>query len=402
MYSATFQDLAASGALEYGDGYRTKAIQLGRPGIPILRVSDVADGHIAPVYGDYIRDEYRSAMRNKVSRPGDVVLTTKGTVGRVAMIPEGMEEFSYSPQLCYFRVSQSSRLLARYLYYWLRSPAFRDQASAVKGQTDMADYLNLADLGAIRISLPSVVLQGSIIAVLSALDGKIVANEDIVEASQRLADAHFITLSSMHPASVATFDDLADIFGGGTPSTAEASYWNGDVCWATPTDITRLSSPYLSATEKKITRAGLQSCASALHPSGSILMTSRATIGRFAVNEMPTATNQGFIVVRPRSVEQKWWLFHEMRSRVDAMVSLANGSTFLELSRKNFKQMSVRRPEHEVVRNFHDTVDPIHARASAAVRENQLLTNLRDALLPKLISGELRIKDAERVVSDAV
>jgi type I restriction enzyme S subunit len=90
-----------------------------------------------------------------------------------------------------------------------------------------------------------------------------------------------------------------------------------------------------------------------------------------------------------------------MRSRVDEMVSLANGSTFLELSRKNFKAMPVRLPVSERLAQFAARVDPLHRRAAKTVEESQALTRQRDTLLPGLMSGEIRVRDAEKAVEDA-
>jgi type I restriction enzyme S subunit len=130
-------------------------------------------------------------------------------------------------------------------------------------------------------------------------------------------------------------------------------------------------------------------------------MTSRATIGAFALPQIPAAVNQGFIVVTHPNEDMRWWLFHEMRARVDEMHSLANGSTFLELSRKNFKAMLIRLPADETLQQFSSTVGPLHRRAAQASSENSTLNDLRDTLLPKLMSGQLRVKDAERIVEDA-
>jgi type I restriction enzyme S subunit len=131
-------------------------------------------------------------------------------------------------------------------------------------------------------------------------------------------------------------------------------------------------------------------------------MTSRATIGAFALPQVPAAVNQGFIVVLPPSREMRWWLLHEMRSRVDEMISLANGSTFLELSRKNFKAMPIRLADPENVGKFARIAEPLHGRAARAAEENRTLATLRDTLLPQLMSGRLRVKDAEKIVEDQV
>jgi type I restriction enzyme S subunit len=138
-----------------------------------------------------------------------------------------------------------------------------------------------------------------------------------------------------------------------------------------------------------------------LYPVGSILMTSRATIGAFALAQKPMAVNQGFIVVQPHDVELRLWIFHEMRSRVDEFVSLANGATFLELSRSNFKKFKVRLTEASIMREFAALAEPLHAVAANALAETAKLAATRDALLPQLMSGKLQVKDAEKVLEDA-
>ena len=122
--------------------------------------------------------------------------------------------------------------------------------------------------------------------------------------------------------------------------------------WATPTDVTGLSAPYLTTTKRKITDAGLASCSSPLYPAGSILMTSRATIGAFAIAQRPMAVNQGFIVVNPKEPDLRWWLFHEMRSRVDEFIASRQRGNVSGAPRGRFKQLTVRYPTSATAREF--------------------------------------------------
>ncbi|MET9468691.1 restriction endonuclease subunit S [Streptomyces sp. NPDC006544] len=147
--------LVAEGVLELGDGYRTKKAEYGKPGLPILRVAEVGDGEIRPSFGDHVREEFRRAMGQKTSRAGDVILTTKGTVGRVALMSPDDPEFVYSPQVCYFRTNDDVQASATYLFHWMRGSEFWSQAAGMKGQTDMADYLSLSDIRSLKISLPA-------------------------------------------------------------------------------------------------------------------------------------------------------------------------------------------------------------------------------------------------------
>lgn len=127
-------------------------------------------------------------------------------------------------------------------------------------------------------------------------------------------------------------------------------------------------------------------------------MTSRATIGAFAIAEIETAVNQGFIVVNAKDPRMQWWLFHEMRSRVDEFITYANGATFLELPRGKFKKLPVRVASHEVMQQFSDKAQPIHRLAAQIAVESRILADTRDELLPLLMSEKIRIKDAEKKV----
>lgn len=186
----TFAELAARGSLIVNDGYRTKASELGEPGYPVLRVAEIGRGSITPSYGDNVRGEYRDKIGYKLSRAGDVLLTTKGTVGRRAIMPEVGVEFAYSPQLCFFRVLDDS-INSRWLYYWLGGAAFWGQAVGVSQQTDMAPYISLRDLRAIEIDIPRREVQNAIAATLGALDNKIESNRRAVALSEALVRSEF-------------------------------------------------------------------------------------------------------------------------------------------------------------------------------------------------------------------
>lgn len=293
----------------------------------------------------------------------------------------------------------SGKADSRYYYYYFRSPGGRKSIEAIIEQVAAAGIRG-SDLRTLDVPYPPRKEQQGVADALSALDDKIAVNDRIVKTALDLADSLYSASSEGLVLGSETFGSVAAVYGGGTPSTAEPTYWDGGIAWTTPSDVTALSAPYLFKTSRTITELGLANCASRIYPAGSIFMTSRATIGAFAVPQIPAAVNQGFIVVVPPGQELRWWLFHEMRSRVDEMLELANGSTFLELSRKNFKSMPVLVVTPDLLKRFDAQVAPIHERAAQASRESTALAQLRDTLLPKLMSGEIRVRDAEHVVGE--
>src|SRR5699024_376108 len=317
------------------------------------------------------------------------------TIGKVSM---AMRDAVTNQQINSI-VAKSGAAHPDFVYYLIKnwSGDLKQHASG-----SATPIINKSTLSNYEFLVPDLTAQEAIAEVLVALDDKIAANIKLAKTSDELAGAFFRQALLSATYSDETFSDLAKVGGGGTPSTKKPEYWDGRVSWATPTDVTALSGPYLEKTSRTISEAGLAACSSELYPVGSILMTSRATIGAFALAQAPTAVNQGFIVVQPHEPSLHFWLFHEMRSRVDEFISLANGATFLELSRGNFKKFKVRQATPEIMAEFNETAAALHNAARAALLENASLGTTRDALLPRLMSGKLRVNDAEKILEEAL
>lgn len=188
--------------------------------------------------------------------------------------------------------------------------------------------------------------------------------------------------------SISSIGALADIVGGSTPNTKESIYWDeGQYAWATPKDLSRLSTSVLLDTERRVTDAGLAQIGSGLLPPGTVLMSSRAPIGYRAINELPVAINQGFIAMKPNHGVSRYFLLYWAEWALQEIVSRANGSTFLEISKSNFRPIPVMRPPNALFAAFDQVVQPLYRRLVANEKEIQLLTEQRDVLLPELLAG---------------
>jgi very-short-patch-repair endonuclease/restriction endonuclease S subunit len=202
---------------------------------------------------------------------------------------------------------------------------------------------------------------------------------------------------------IKSIGDLADVVGGTTPSTKEPAYWDGGThAWATPKDLSGLSVPVLLDTERRITDAGLSQIGSGLLPKGTVLLSSRAPIGYLAVAEISVAINQGFIAMTPKTGTSNIFLLLWASVAHEEIVSRANGSTFLEISKANFRPIPVVTPSAGVMRAFEEQARHLYQRIVAAERDSRTLAGLRDTLLPKLVSGELRLKHRESFVEATV
>lgn len=381
-------------------GTTPPADQFATTGIRFLKVESIlGDGRIDLTRTAHVSGHsHIGTLRRSMLKESDVLFSIAGTIGRTAIMEESLLPANTNQAVAILRPN-TDLVEPRYLFYALRDQA-RVQSAISRTIQSVQANLSLAELSRITIPLPPRSDQRRIVEVLGALDDKIAANTALGLAATRLASSEFASLVRGIDAGP-SFDQIATVSGGGTPSTANPDFWGGGVSWATPTDMTALSAPYLGATSRSISEAGLAACSSKLFEPGAILMTSRATIGAIAVNTIATAVNQGFIVVEPLDDRLRWWLFHEMASRVDEFISWANGATFLELSRGNFKRLPVRLPPDGVVDSFAARASALHDRARVAMEENRTLAATRDALLPQLMSGKLRVRDAEAIAADA-
>jgi type I restriction enzyme S subunit len=148
---AKVADLIRDGVLEIGDGYRAKNSELGTSGLPFIRAGDLNNG-FDTAGAELLTEDSVAKAGSKVCRVGDVAFTSKGTIGRFARVTEHTAKFVYSPQVCYWRSLNPVRLHPAVLYCWMQSDDFKEQITAIAGQTDMAPYVSLQDQR--RMSIP--------------------------------------------------------------------------------------------------------------------------------------------------------------------------------------------------------------------------------------------------------
>ena len=196
--------------------------------------------------------------------------------------------------------------------------------------------------------------------------------------------------------------DVVESVGGGTPDTKETSYWDsGEYCWTTPKDLSGIQAPVLITTERKLTAKGLAKVSSGLLPAGTLLMSSRAPIGYLAIAQVPMAINQGYIAMLPNSQLPPLYMLFWCQWNMEIIRGRANGSTFMEISKKAFRPISMLVPPTPVVNAFIGIAGDLFERLVENVKQAQTLATLRDTLLPRLISGQLRLPEAEAIFDEA-
>ena len=189
-----------------------------------------------------------------------------------------------------------------------------------------------------------------------------------------------------------SLDSILTVKGGTTPSTSNPKFWNGEIHWTSPRDVTTLDGIFLFTTERKITDLGLKSISSGLLPKGTLLMSSRAPVGVLAFAEVPLAINQGYIAIIDDKGYSKEFIYLWLKNNMDYVHSYANGSTFQEISKSSFKSLQITVPPEKLRFDFQQTILPIFSKIKVNQIQIHTLEKLRDSILPKLMSGEVRVK----------
>src|ERR1700693_2749294 len=404
-------------------------------GIPFVMARDLIDERLALIHCNFITRQQAECLRIGFARPGDVLLTHKATMGSVAIVPKGHDFIMLTPQITYYRIGNKARLDESFLKYVFLSPAFQYQLNASSDQSTRK-YIGISAQRNLWIPLPPANEQRAIAHILGTLDDKIELNRRMNETLEAMARAIFKSWfvdfdpvrakaegrqpAGMDAATAALFPDAfqesplgkipkgwrvspigdaLDAVGGSTPSTEEPAFWDGEISFCTPKDMAPLRSPVLIDTERRITESGLQQISSGQLPKGTVLLSSRAPIGYLAVTEIPVTVNQGIIAMICDKELPNLYVLHWAKENMDTIIANANGTTFLEISKRNFRPIQALVPPPTILSKFMEAVVPMYKRIVNNIFKSKTLSQIRDGLLPNLISGEVRIMTTERILS---
>ena len=333
----------------------------------------------------------------KIEGPG-VATGRYGTLGEVFFINE-----DYWPLNTALYVQDFKGNNPRFTAYFLKSilTATSSDKAAVPG-------VNRNDLHARRVRVTrDLSQQTEIAAILSAYDDLIENNRRQIQLLERAArllyKEWFVQLRFPGHEHVKVRDgvpegwerktiaDMCETVGGGTPSTKVSEYWDGDVTWIVPSDVTKNNCLVLLDSERKITNKGVRESSAKLVPANTILMTSRASVGFFAIMDVEVSTNQGFINIIPHDEETRMYLLFNLMSRVTEIRSNAKGTTYPEISKGRFRQMDIIIPPKSLIGKFARFAGDTIKQIRYLKREILQLTKARDLLLLRLMSGYIAL-----------
>ena len=440
-------DLTAGSHLDMADGWvhctladacsnidygLTASASKNSSGSRFLRITDIVSGHLDWNNVPHVSVDDATAKKYRL-HSGDIVVARTGASTGASMYIKKPPPAVFASYLV--RLQAKSGFDSRFLAYYLKSPQFWGFIRGVLGDKSAQPNASASTMSAAPLRAPrDKTEQRAIAHILGTLDDKIELNRRMNETLEAMARALFKSwfvdfdpvrakmegrdtglpkhLADLFPDrlvdselgeipegwEISPVGEEVDVVGGATPSTKESAYWNdGHHHWATPKDLSNLLVPVLLDTDRKITDAGVKKITSGLLPVGTVLLSSRAPIGYLAIAAVPTAINQGFIAMicekRLPNLYVLFWCYETL----DHIKGIAGGSTFAEINKKAFRPIPILVPPAEALAAYEGSAHLLYDRIVANTKESVLLISLRNTLLPKLVSGELRVKSMSEV-----
>ncbi len=361
-------------------------------GIPFYRSKEVIEKHNGKTISTelQISIEKYSDIKEKFGVPveGDMLLTSVGTLGIPYIVQKDETFYFKDGNLTWFR-NFNNFLLNHFLYYWIVSPVGKGELDMVSiGSTQPA--LTIRGLKGIVINIPPLPEQKAIASVLSSLDDKI----DLLHRQNKTLEAMAETLFRQWFVEAAgeevELGSVIETTSGGTPLRKKMEYYeNGIHCWVKSKELT---GSFIIETEEKITDKALKSSAAKLLPANSILIAMYgATVGEYSIISKEMTCNQAICALKSNKQYPYTFLFILIKTMKEELINMAVGSAQQNISQLLIKQMPIPSPNKKIL-EFHANTEATFEKINRNINQIRILEKLRDTLLPKLMSGEVRVE----------
>jgi type I restriction enzyme S subunit len=260
----------------------------------------------------------------------------------------------------------------------------------------------------LNIPTPEKKEQKKIASILSSVDKSIEKTDEVIEETKELKKGlmqELLTKGIGHsefkdsqfgkiPKSwkIEPLNKIAEVTGGNTPRRSTEEYWGGDIPWLTPSQLTGEIINEIDKTDEYITEKGFKNSSVKLLPVGTVMLTSRATIGETVINKVPMTTNQGFANIICKDDKLfNYFVLYLLRYLTPKLEALAGGSTFLEISRTSVRSLNIPVPPLEEQKKIASILSSVDAKIKKEEEYKEKLERLKKGLMQKLLTGEIRV-----------
>ena len=377
----------------------------GSASVVLVNTSDVLDGvclNHTRVQNKDLKGQFKKTFKKDDILYSEIRPANK----RFAYIDFDPIDYIASTKLMVIRSSDKVR--PRYLYHFLKRQEMLDELQALaESRSGTFPQITFSELALFEIKLPSLETQDRIVAAIDSFEYKIALNNrinhNLEEQAQALYKSWFVDFEPFKEGEfvdselglipegwrVGTLSELGDIVAGGTPSKTKPEYYtNNGIAWLTPKDLSVKCNKFTARGEIDITEDGYKNSSAKLMPRGSVLFSSRAPIGYISIAKGDICTNQGFKSVVPTYAGTAY-LYYWLCENTEAIEAQASGSTFKEASGSLMRSFPALVPEKSVIDSFEKELSPILNEQEILEEEINHAEQIRDSLLPRLMSGEL-------------
>ncbi|MGD9364713.1 MAG: restriction endonuclease subunit S [Desulfobacteraceae bacterium] len=363
--------------------------------VPIIRVNNIKNGHI--ITNEVLKvsaDIESKYLRTRLSG-GELLITVVGSVGECAIVPENLKGWNVARAVSVAKIKEGFD--KRYIKYCFSSEDVKFQLYGNTNDT-VQPTLNLSSLKEIKLLLPPLPEQKAIASVLSSLDGKIALlhrqNKTLEAMAETLFRQWFVE-EAQEEWEEGNLLEIIQLVGGGTPKTTIDEYWNGDIPWLSGGDIASNHKSFISHSLKTITELGLNNSSATLLPKYATVISARGTVGKYCLLSSPMTFSQSNYGVLPKDSGCYFFTYLLINHVVGELLSSAYGSVFDTITTKTFKETTIAMPSPEEISSFEHSVSTYFHKIVFNETQIHTLEKLRDTLLPKLMSGEVRVDYTE-------
>lgn len=377
---------------------RGKTVPIADDGWKLIATNCVTNNTLFPVYEKvrYLTQETYETWFRAHPIPGDILFVNKGTPGRVCMVPDPVD-FCIAQDMIALR-ADDEKIYNKYLFAVLRSREIQQQIYNTN-VGDVIPHFKKQFMDQLLIPVPDRRIQETIGNLYYELSYKTELNKKINKNLEQQAEAlfHSLFIENANPIwKYGVLSDLGTVVAGGTPSKTKPEYYSEQgIAWITPKDLSLNKSKFISHGEIDISELGFSKSSATKMPAGTVLFSSRAPIGYIAIAANEVTTNQGFKSVVPNENVGTAFMYYLLKFLLPTIEGMASGSTFKEISGAGMKSVPVVIPDNETIEKFNAFCTPIFQQQEVLEAENSRLADIRDALLPKLMSGQLDISDID-------
>lgn len=361
-------------------------------GTLVLRSSNIQNGTLSLLDNVYVNV---NVSEEKMVRSGDILVCVRNgssaLIGKSCILPR-LSNTTFGAFMSVLR-GDTTGFFAKLFESDIVQEQVRGRSNATINQITKKDFQS------IEVTVPLKLEQKEIAQTLGCFDAYIADLAELIEKKRGIRDGALWDLTRERSRLdgfcnewvKTTIGSCVEIIQGGTPSTANIDYWNGDIAWVTPSEITKLKGMYIRDSERKISKSGLQNSSAQILPAGAILLCSRATIGELAIAEKPMATNQGFKNLVCKDGIDNVFMAYLLLTLKEIMISKAIGTTFLEISKTALERIEIVIPELGEQQAIAEVLTAMDEEIEALEIARDKMIQIREGAMDALLTGRVRL-----------